>query len=113
MLFLAVGQANSVFSLETSPGARLIHASLALAHTSLAAMSNHTAYEITADDDLELDDEDDLVSTSGASLLPGKGKGRSVDPLAGRIGSAAPGGINVGERSTRSTGFGGIQTETR
>lgn len=79
-------------------------------------MSAHNAYEIAADDD-----EDDLVATSSAGLLPtpvtqsdSKGKGRAslsagVDPLAGRIGSGTGG---VGERVTRHT-IGGIQTETR
>lgn len=79
-------------------------------------MASHQAYEIAPDSD-----EEDLVATSGAGLLPppatqsqSKGKGRagslSPDPLAGRIGGGAPG--SVGERTTRST-IGGIQTETR
>lgn len=80
-------------------------------------MASHQAYEIQPD----LEDEEDLVATSGEGLLPlpattqNKGKGRagslSPDPLlAGRIGGGAPG--SVGERTTRST-IGGIQTETR
>lgn len=81
-------------------------------------MASHQAYEIAPDSD----EEEDLVATSGAGLLPppatqsqSKGKGRagslSPDPLlAGRIGGGAPG--SVGERTTRST-IGGIQTETR
>lgn len=74
-------------------------------------MSSHQAYEIAPDFD-----EDDLVATSGASLLPpsreakGKGRALSPDPLAGRIGGGAPGA--VGERTTRSS-IGGVQTETR
>lgn len=76
-------------------------------------MSHASAYEIAPDSD-----DDDLVATNPQShLSPSsaqtKGKGRAsspVDPLAGRIGSGAPG--SVGERSTRST-FGGVQTETR
>lgn len=73
-------------------------------------MSHPSTYEIAPDSD-----DDDLVATNPQSLLSPssaqtKGKGRASDPLAGRIGSSAPG--SVGERSTRSS-FGGIQTETR
>ncbi|KAM0751807.1 Yip1-domain-containing protein [Meredithblackwellia eburnea MCA 4105] len=78
-------------------------------------MASHAAYEIAPD--VSDDEQDDLVATSGTSLLPTaqqKGKGRALsptpDPLAGRIGSGAPG--QVGERTTRTT-VGGIQTETR
>ncbi len=81
-------------------------------------MASHQTYEIAPDSD-----DDDLIATSGGSLLPptaeakGKGKGRAPsptqpqqpDPLAGRIGSSQGG---VGERTTRST-VGGVQTETR
>lgn len=79
---------------------------------SLSTMS----YEIAAD----LSDDEDLIATPSQSLLPSsggtKGKGRAtspglaVDPLAGRIGSGTGG---VGERTSRSTAWGGIQTETR
>ena len=79
-------------------------------------MTSHQTYEIAPDSD-----DDDLIATSGGSLLPptaeAKGKGRAPsptqpqphDPLAGRIGSSQGG---VGERTTRST-VGGVQTETR
>ncbi|KAI5479477.1 Yip1 domain family, member 6 [Pseudohyphozyma bogoriensis] len=81
----------------------------------MSSYNAHQAYEIAPDSD-----DDDLVATTSANLLPTaqqKGKGResvsnSPDPnlLAGKIGSSTSGG--VGERSTRST-VGGIQTETR
>lgn len=82
--------------------------------TTTPAMSAHQTYEIAADSD-----DDDIVATSGATLLPPtaqqKGKARESspaqgpDPLAGRIGSSTGG---IGERTTRSS-VGGVQTETR
>lgn len=83
-----------------------------------AQMASHSAYSIAPDSDGE---EEDLVATSSAGLLPqpatqsnAKGKGRESlsapsTGLEGRIGS---GGGGVGERTTRST-IGGITTETR
>ncbi|GAA5846435.1 hypothetical protein JCM5353_007461 [Sporobolomyces roseus] len=90
-------------------------------------MASSSAYEIAAD---VSDDEEDLVATSSQGLLPthtvpaskqAKGKGRATSPannqnsgsaaLEGRIGSGGNG--QVGERSQRTTTFGGIKTETR
>jgi len=90
-------------------------------------MASTSAYEIAAD---VSDDEEDLVATSSQGLLPthtvpaskqSKGKGRATSPantqgngtatLEGRIGSGGNG--QVGERSQRTTTFGGIKTETR
>lgn len=92
------------------------------------------SYEIAPDIS---DSEEDLVATSSRGLLPthtvpassssssNKGKGRATSPanynntdernanqgLEGRIGSGTNG--QVGERSQRTTTFGGIKTETR
>ncbi|GAA5962250.1 hypothetical protein JCM3765_004717 [Sporobolomyces pararoseus] len=95
-------------------------------------MASSSTYEIAPDIS---DDEDDLVATSSKGLLPthtvsstsskqAKGKGRATSPaqddrrssspavaLEGKIGSGANG--QIGERSQRTTTFGGIKTETR
>jgi hypothetical protein len=98
-------------------------------------MASSSTYEIAPDIS---DDEEDLVATSSKGLLPthtvpstsnsskqAKGKGRALSPnlddrrssspaaaLEGRIGSGAN-GQQIGERSQRTTTFGGIKTETR
>jgi hypothetical protein len=76
-------------------------------------MASHSVYEIAPDDE-----DDDIISTPASALLPAtaKGKGResvTADPLLGKIGSPAPGSGSLGERSSRTTTFGGIKTETR
>ncbi|GAA5971461.1 hypothetical protein JCM21900_002213 [Sporobolomyces salmonicolor] len=94
--------------------------------------SAHQAYEFVAPDPFDDELEDDLVATSNTGLLPthtvtsahsggssaaAKGKGRALSPslgsphLEGKIGSGAAG--QVGERTQRTTTFGGIKTETR
>ncbi|GAA5937991.1 Yip4p [Sporobolomyces koalae] len=98
-------------------------------------MATSSTYEIAAD---VSSDEEDLVATSAQGLLPthtvpassqSKGKARaapsgasnygknklrsgSTAGLEGRIGSGAA-GTPVGERTQRTTTFGGIKTETR
>ncbi|GAA5908529.1 Yip4p [Sporobolomyces salmoneus] len=98
-------------------------------------MASSSTYEIAPDISDE-EEEEDLVATSSRGLLPthtvpsssSKGKGRAISPsnnfedrstvgragagLEGRIGSG-PNGQQLGERTQRSTTFGGIKTETR